>query len=116
VDLRGYHFFDFKAFVPQGTHFLVYMGESGAGAPGQDRYEGKDGADGESYSFPPFSGTGKWENYRVDLSELERRRYWGNQNGNQILDLQSLADVEFYLPQNQGSGRMLVKDLKFRVN
>ncbi len=115
VDLRGYNFFEFKAFVPKDVNFTVYMSESGDAAPGQAQYDGKNGADGESYSFPPFTGTGKWEDYRVDLSELEKRTVWGNQKGNNILDLQALADVEFYLPQNQGTGRMLVKDLKFTV-
>ena len=114
-DLRGYNFFDFKAFVPKGVNFSVYMSESGAASPGQAQYDGKNGADGESYSFPPFTGTGKWEDYRVDLSELERRPDWGNQHGNNILDLQALSDVQFYLPGNQGAGRMLVKDLVFRA-
>jgi hypothetical protein len=115
VDLRGYNYFDFKAFVPKGIAFTVYMSESGTAAPGMAQYDGKDGADGESYSFPSFTGTGKWEEYRVDLSELDRRTNWGNQHGNNILDLQALSDVQFYLPGNQGTGKLLVKDLVFRV-
>jgi hypothetical protein len=117
VDLRGYNFFDFKAFVPKGVQFTVYMSESGSAAPNMpaSQYAGQNGADGESYSFPPMEGTGKWEDYRVDLSELEKRNSWGNQHGNNILDLQALGDVEFYLPGNQAAGRMLVKDLVFRV-
>ncbi len=115
VDLRGYNYFDFKAYVPKDVTFAVYMGESGQAAPGTGPYDGMNGADGESYSFPPFQGTGKWEDYRVDLSELEKRNSWGNQHGNNILDLQALSDVEFYIPGNQGAGRMLVKDLAFRV-
>ena len=115
MDLRGYNFFDFKAFVPKGLNFMVYMSESGAVAPGMDKYDGVNGADGESYSFPSYTGTGIWESYRVDLSDLERRTSWGNQHGNQILDMQALSDVQFYIPQNQGSGKMLVKDLEFKV-
>ncbi len=115
VDLRGYNYFDFKAYVPKDVTFTVYMDDSGAAEPGMARYDGVNGADGESYAFPPFEGTGKWEDYRVDLSELERRKEWGNQHGNNILDLQALAGVEFYIPGNQGAGRMLVKDLEFRV-
>lgn len=115
VDLRGYNFLDFKAFVPKGVSFMIYMGESGTAAPGLAQYDGKLGADGESYAFPPFTGTGKWEDYRVDLSELELRSVWGNQHGNKILDLQALSDVEFYLPGKQGAGKILVKDLVFRV-
>lgn len=117
VDLRGYNFIDFKAFLPVGVTFSVYMSESGTAAPNMpaSQYAGQNGADGESYSFPAFTGTGKWEDYRVDLSELELRDSWGNQKGNKILDMQAISDVQFYLPGNQGAGRMLVKDLVFRV-
>lgn len=115
VDLRGYNYFDFKAYVPKDVTFTVYLGESGAAAPGLAQYSGVDGADGESYAFPVMAGTGKWEDYRVDLSELDRRTNWGNQHGNDILDLQALSDVEFCLSGDQGAGRMLVKDLVFRV-
>ncbi len=114
TDLRGYNFFDFKAFVPKGLNFTVYLTESGSGAPGLPPYRGVSDADGESYSFPALTGTGRWENYRVDLSELERRTSWGNQHGNDLLDLQALSDVEFYIPPHQGRGRMLVKDLEFK--
>ncbi|HUO57703.1 MAG TPA: hypothetical protein VMV05_05955 [bacterium] len=51
----------------------------------------------------------------MDLSDLERRTVWGNQHGNNILDLQALAGVDFYIPGSQGAGKMLVKDLEFRV-
>lgn len=115
VDLRGYNFFTFQAFVPKDVKFSVFMSESGTAAPGQAQYDGKNEADGESYSFPAFTGTGKWEDYKVDLSELDIRTVWGNQKGNHILDLQALSDVQFYLPGGQGAGKMLVKDLKFRV-
>ena len=115
VDLRGYGFFNFKAFVPMGVTFMVYLDESGTAAPNQARYEGVNGADGESYQFPAMTGTGRWEDYQVDLSELQHRDYWGNQKGNNTLDLQSLSEVSFYLSGGQGAGRMLVKDLEFRV-
>lgn len=115
VDLRGYRYFTFQAFVPKDVHFSVFMSESGTAAPGQAQYDGKNGADGESYSFPAFTGTGQWQEYKVDLSELELRNVWGNQKGNHVLDLQALGDLQFYLPGNQGAGKMLIKDLKFRV-
>ncbi len=115
VDLRGYNYFQFRAFVPKGLKFTIFMSESGNGDPSGTSFPGVNGADGESYSFPEFTGSGKWETYRVDLVNLERRLYWGNQHGNNILDLQALADVEFSLPGNQGAGKMLVSDLEFKV-
>ncbi len=115
ADLRGYSFFEFKAFVPKGLRFSVFLSESGAAGPSQASYDGLQGADGESYQFPEFQGTGLWETYRLDLSDLERRSVWGNQKGNNILDLQALHDVQFYLPGNQGAGKILLKDLEFKV-
>ncbi|HEY5038061.1 MAG TPA: hypothetical protein VIJ93_03210, partial [bacterium] len=115
VDLRGYNLFQFKAFVPKGLSFTVYVSESGCAAPSLTKYDGISGADGESYSFPSFTGAGKWETYKVDLADLERRSEWGNQHGNNILDLQALNDVQFYISGNQGAGKILVKDLEFRV-
>jgi hypothetical protein len=112
VDLTGYNVFEFKAFVPKDLNFTVYMAESGANDPA---FKGTNGADGEAYGFPLMKGTGKWDTYRVDLADLENRTSYGNQGGNHILDLQGLADVEFYIPGNQGAGKMLVKDLEFKV-
>lgn len=115
VDLTGYNFFSFNAFIPKGINFSVIMSESGEAAPNMASYNGINGADGESYSFPSFEGSGKWETYKVDLSDLELRNSWGNQKGNHILDLQALHSVQFYFPGNQGTGRMLIKDLEFMV-
>lgn len=115
ADLRGYNAFEFKAFLPKGLSFYVHMSEAGTAAPGQASYEGVNGSDGESYTFPSFTGSGKWETYRVDLADLERRTVWGNQKGNQVFDLQVLHDVQFYVPGNQGSGKLLVKDLEFKA-
>ncbi len=115
ADLRGYNTFEFKAFVPKGLNFWVYMSEDGTAAPGQASYEGKNGSDGESFSFPQLQGTGRWETYHVDLSDLERRNVWGNQGGNNNLDLQAIHDVQFYVAGNQGAGKMLVKDMDFKV-
>ena len=112
VDLMGYSFIEFKAFVPAGLNFAVYVAETGANDPA---FKGENGADGESYGFPLLKGTGKWETYRVDLADLERRNSYGNQAGNNILDLQGLADVEFYFPGNQGAGKVLLKDVEFKV-
>src|SRR6185369_14629895 len=112
VDLTGYNIFEFQAFVPKGVSFAVYTAESGANSPS---FSGVDGADGEAYGFPLLMGTGKWETYRVNLADLELRGSYGNPQGNHYLDLQSLLDMEFYIPGRQGAGKMLVKDLVFKV-
>ncbi|HUO57700.1 MAG TPA: beta-galactosidase [bacterium] len=115
VDLRGYNFFQFKAFVPKDLGFVINMGEAGSADPSSSSFNGVSGSDGESYTFPPFQGTGKWETYRVNLSDLEHRTVWGNQHGNNLFDTQAVSVIDFYIPGNQGAGKMLVKDLEFRV-
>ena len=115
VDLRGYNYFQFKAFVPKDLGFVINIGEAGSADPSSSTFNGVNGSDGESYVFPPFQGTGKWETYRVDLADLERRTVWGNQHGNNIFDTQAVSVIDFYIPGNQGAGKMLVKDLEFKV-
>ena len=90
------------------------MGESGKAEPGKDSYESKLGADGESWEYPMLTGTGNWETYRIDLRELQKRNVWGNQKGNDVLDLQAISNVDFYIPGNQGDGILEVKEISFK--
>jgi hypothetical protein len=50
----------------------------------------------------------------VNLGDLETRGSFVNQKGNHILDLQGLDSVDFFIPGNQGTGRILFKNLQFR--
>jgi hypothetical protein len=111
VDLTGYNFIQFDAFAPLGLHFEVFLTESGA----VDLSKAVNGADGESYSFPPMTGTGHWQTYQINLGDLELRNTFGNQKGNHILDLQGLSQVDFYVPGRQGSGRIIFKNIQFKV-
>ncbi len=115
IDARGYHFFQFKAFIPKDLKLQVFLTESGVADPSAAEFKGVEGADGESYSFPSYKGSGKWTTYRIDLADLEHRTVWGNQHGNHLLDLQGLGAVEFFIPGNQGAGKVLLKDLEFRT-
>ncbi len=115
VDLRGYNLLQFEAFIPKGLQVDVFLSESGNNDPNSSDHAGVQGADGESYTFPSLMGTGKWETFRINLADLERRTSWGNQQGNNILDLQGLASVDFSISANQGSGKILVKNLQFQV-
>jgi len=98
---------------PLGTSAQIYLSEVGVGEPGLHHYDGALGSDGESYEFPALTGTGKTESYVVDLHELERRTSYGNQSGNQVLDLQALATVDLYIPGKQGSGEIRISAVNF---
>ncbi|HEX3853482.1 MAG TPA: beta-galactosidase [Polyangiaceae bacterium] len=99
--------------APAGRTVQVLFNEAGAAAPGQASYAGRVGSDGEAYEFPSFTGTGKLETYVVELQELERRSSWGNQRGNQQLDLQALSTVDLYLPGKQGDGELRLVSIRF---
>lgn len=111
VDLTGFNFFQFEAFAPLGLNFDVFLTESGA----SDLTQSVNGADGESYSFPPMIGTGHWQTYKINLADLELRKEFGNQAGNHVLDLQGLSTVDFSIPGHQGTGRVIFKNIQFKV-
>jgi hypothetical protein len=110
----GYSEIEFEAFAPTGIRFLVYLSESGSADPSSKTFTGLNGADGESYSFPFLEGRGQWQNYRVHLQDLEKRASWGNQQGNNILDLQAVSDMDFYIPGGQGDGKIIIKNIRFK--
>lgn len=114
VDVKGYGFFQFQAQAPKGLKFFVTMTESGANAPDAGSFSGVNGADGERYFFPTQLGTGDWATYRLDLATLNLWRYWGNQKGNNILDLQGLRSIEFFVLGNQ-KGEIQLRHLEFTV-
>jgi hypothetical protein len=99
--------------IPAGHSAQIYLSEAGVAAPDSAHYAGQSGSDGESYEFPPLVGTGKRESYRINLHELDRRSSWGNQHGNDELDLQALAAVDLDIPGKQGSGEIRVFSITF---
>ncbi|HWZ91491.1 MAG TPA: hypothetical protein VNW92_21665 [Polyangiaceae bacterium] len=99
--------------VPAGRSVQIFLSEAGVAAPGSAHYDGRAGSDGESYEFPPLLGTGKRETYRIDLHDLERRSSWGNQRGNEELDLQALSAVDLDIPGKQGTGEIRVFSIAF---
>ena len=110
-DASGAEHLEVRAQLPEHCSVQVLINEAGAAAPGQASYSGQAGSDGESYEFPPLTGTGKLETYVVDLHELDRRTAWGNQQGKQQLDLQALVTVDLYVTGKQGSGELRVVSL-----
>ncbi|HTA77823.1 MAG TPA: hypothetical protein VK791_11795, partial [bacterium] len=111
VDLTGYNFLQFEVFAPLGLNFEVFLTESGA----VDLAKSVNGADGESYSFPAMVGMGHWQTYKINLGDLELRKDFGNQTGNHILDLQGLSSVDFSISGNQGTGRIVFKNVEFKL-
>ncbi len=112
-DASGAEHLELSLVAPAGHSVQVLFNEAGAAGPGQPSYVGRAGSDGESYEFPAFTGTGKLETYVIDLHELDRRSSWGNQRGNQQLDLQALSTVDLYFPGKQGDGELRLVSIWF---
>jgi len=113
-DASGADTVELELQIPSGRTVQVFLSEMGVAAPGLAAYAGRAGSDGESYEFPALTGTGKLEKYTVSLVELERRTSWGNQRGNQELDLQALSAVDLDIPGKQGSGDVRVTSIVFK--
>ncbi len=113
VDLLGYSALEFEAKMPPGLIFEVHLNESGDGPIYGESYEGLNKADGEQYIFLGFKGAGKWKKYRVEMSDLKTDTSWGNDRGNNILDLQAIDRIAIAIWGKQGKGRLEVKNVYF---
>jgi hypothetical protein len=116
VDVRGYKYLCFEAMVETGTGVMISLSEYGTAAVTSEKYNGVNGSDGEAFLFDIQKGTGKWSLYRVDMTDLNLRDFWGNQQGNRICDLQSTSDLSFQVRGGQGKGVMKIKGLRFERN
>lgn len=114
IDVRGYDYLQFKAKTAKNTKFYIHFSEDGIGDPHQGNFKGAGGADGETFTSLPLLGTGNWETYRVGFASMTRRRDWGNQNGDGILDLQAIASLDLEIWGGQGVGTLSIQDIEFR--
>jgi hypothetical protein len=99
--------------APAGLQVQVLLQETGDGPPGHQVYEGKRGADGESYELPQFTATGARQIVQLHLTDAERRICWGNQGGNMILDTQGLRAISFLIRSGQGKGQLQIYRVGF---
>jgi len=113
LDLRGGQTLELELEAPAGLQIQVLIQETGDGPPGRQVYEGKRGADGESYELPAFTATGARQVVRLRLTDAERRIYWGNQGGNMILDTQGLRAISFLIRSGQGKGQLRIYRVGF---
>ena len=99
--------------APAGVQLQLLLHETGDGPPGRQVYEGRNGADGESYELPPFTASGARQTVRFHLADAERRVYWGNQAGNMVVDTQGLRAISFLLHGGQGKGQLSIYRIRF---
>jgi hypothetical protein len=103
-DLQGYKGIRIKVSATESLPFSVFLNESGADEMGKPEYKGINGADGESFTSEPNSGSGKIEVLEYPFDQFTVRSVYGNQSGKKILDLQSVRNIDLYFPGNSGDG------------
>ena len=103
-DLQGFKGIRIKMSLAKGMPFSLFINESGADALGKVKYNGVNGADGETFTSDPNDGTGKVETYEFPFEEFTIRNMYGNQGGNKTLDLQAIKNIDLYFPGNSGTG------------
>jgi hypothetical protein len=113
LNVQGAQTLEIEFEAPAGLQIQVLLQETGDGPPGHQVYEGKRGADGESYELPQFTATGARQVVRLRLTDAERRIYWGNQGGNMILDTQALRAISFLIRSGQGKGQLRIYRVGF---
>ncbi|HEY8240660.1 MAG TPA: hypothetical protein VIH35_04395, partial [Kiritimatiellia bacterium] len=73
--------------------FSVALNESGHGGTDAQTFDGFQSSDGESYVHSPVKGEGDWKEYVFELNHFEHTSYYGNQRGNNIVDMHALAEI-----------------------
>ncbi len=111
-DASGYKGIKIHAKIPSNLRFFIYLNESGVREPWKKNYPGANGADGESYSSDEAFGTGKTADYYFNFDSFNLRPVWGNQAGNNIMDLQALNDIEIAIPGSQYSGTIELSSIE----
>ncbi len=115
ANMNGNERVEFEMFIPKDIIWVAKFVETGAKhQDSSGSFQGKNGADGETYTTGEYTGKGKWEIVTIALSDIRPFMYWGNQNGNDILDLQSIGSVEISIPGSQGKGTLKLKKIIFK--
>jgi len=109
ADILGADSIVITAAMTKGLSFSLLLNESGAAEVGKQYYVGKDGADGESYGSFEMRGTGVSQKYVFPFKTFQLRGAYGNQRGNNIIDLQSVKNLAISFPGGRGKGRMEIE-------
>lgn len=97
-----------------GHRARVFLTETGDGPPGQQAYSGRNGADGESFEYAPFTMTGAAQEILLPLGDGSIRQYWGNQRGDRTVATGGLGTLSVFVFPHQGAGEVTVESVEFR--
>jgi GPH family glycoside/pentoside/hexuronide:cation symporter len=115
--LDGFPQVEISVALPEESTFRVLFNEASSSVETLDDLSTSGGGDAESY-FIDFNrqdsegGTGNL--YKFQLADLQRSGVIGNQNGNQVLDIQDMDNISIQLSGIQGTGTATIHSLKLR--
>lgn len=117
TDLSGFREVVLDATIPREVNFAIEFHEAGYDRAWLDEYDLRAGDDGESFTTHRRWGRGARHHYRFPLQDLISRtqynNYWGNQNGERLLEIDTLDSVTLSLGgENPYEVVLLIHDLR----
>jgi hypothetical protein len=112
TDMDGYSAIVIEGTFPEKLSFTLILDEAGTDSPMAQSYDTRAGDDGESFTFPESTGTGKMNTYRYELKDLLPRDVWGNQQGKRKVDMNAIKGPALVFGAFQGSGEILINSFR----
>jgi GPH family glycoside/pentoside/hexuronide:cation symporter len=116
TNLDGFPRVEINAGVPEGQPFRVSFHEAGTADASNKVFDTSAGDDGESYYIDLASNKGEGNLYKFSLDDLKRSTSYGNQNGNNRLDMQSMKNITIGFAGLQGMGTITIDSVKLKKN
>jgi len=115
--LGGFPQVEINVALPEVKTFRVLFNEARSTAEAPDDLPSTGGGDAESYFIDlnrQDSDEASGKLYKFQLENLQRSAKHGNQNGNQVLDIQDMDNITIQLAGLEGSGTATIHSLKLR--
>jgi GPH family glycoside/pentoside/hexuronide:cation symporter len=117
TNLEGFPQVEVNVALPEVSAFRVLFNEASSDIKVLDDGSSSGGGDAESYFIDlnrqdSEGATGNL--YKFQLADLQRSSSLGNQNGNEVLDIQDMENITIQLGGLAGSGTATIHSLKLR--
>ncbi len=72
------------------------------------KYDIGAGDDGEAFISEPFAGTGSRTTARIELSALERQKFFGSQSGKNAVDMRAVRNFGLQIQGRPQTGEVVI--------
>lgn len=108
TDLDGYATIVLDATAPKGLQINIVVAEAGAAASSSTKFDTSAGDDGEGYVSLPLVGEGERHTYKLPIAGLFKQKFFGNQAGQNRIDMQAVRVVGIQASGTPQTGRIVV--------